>query len=193
VLLSHLHRDHADLPSLRRLGRSTPLIAPRGAGVLLRRRGFQGVHELDEGESTTVGAVEVEAVPAEHDGRRHGFGAPAASAGYVIRGSRSVYFAGDTDLFAGMADLAGVDLALVPIAGWGPRLGPGHLDPLRAAEAVRLLRPRVAVPIHWGTYVPSYRSEPYPRDVTAEFAQAAAELAPDVEVRIVPPGERTTL
>jgi L-ascorbate metabolism protein UlaG (beta-lactamase superfamily) len=35
--------------------------------------------------------------------------------------------------------------------GWGLSLGPGHLDPHRAAEAVGLLRPRVAVPVHWGT------------------------------------------
>lgn len=193
VLLSHLHRDHADLPSLRRLGQSTPLIAPRGAGLLLRRRGFHAVHELDEGESTVVRAVRIEAVAAEHDGRRHGFGAPAASAGYVIRGSRSVYFAGDTDVFPAMAELAGADLALLPIAGWGPRLGAGHLDPIRAAEAARLLRPRVVVPIHWGTYVPSYRYRPYPGDVTEEFTEAVAELAPDVEVRVLRPGEQTAL
>jgi L-ascorbate metabolism protein UlaG (beta-lactamase superfamily) len=193
VLLSHLHRDHADLPSLRRLGRSTPLIAPRGAGVLLRRRGFHGVRELDEGASTEVGGVRIEAVPAEHDGRRHAFGPPVAAAGYVIRGSRSVYFAGDTDVFAGMAELAGPDVALVPIAGWGPRLGVGHLDPLRAAEAVRLLQPGVVIPIHWGTYVPSYRREAYPGDPAAEFSEAVAAVAPHVEVRIVPPGERTTI
>ncbi len=44
-----------------------------------------------------------------------------------------------------------LDVAVLPVWGWGPTLGPGHLDPLRAAEAVALLRPRVAVPVHWGT------------------------------------------
>src|SRR3712207_7163251 len=47
-----------------------------------------------------------------------------------------------------------LDIALVRIWGWGPSLGPGHLDPRRAAEALRLLRPLLAVPIHWGTYAP---------------------------------------
>ena len=66
-----------------------------------------------------------------------------------------VYFAGDTDLFPGMEEAIGpTDLSLLPVWGWGPTLGEGHLDPRAAAEAARRLRPRVAVPIHWGTFFP---------------------------------------
>ena len=73
--------------------------------------------------------------------------------GYVVSGSQQVYFAGDTDLFAGMSALAGaLDVALLPVAGWGPKVDAGHLDPLRAAKSLPLLKPRIAVPIHWGTY-----------------------------------------
>ncbi len=50
VLISHLHHDHLDLTSLRRLGRDTPLIVPAGAGAWLRRRGFTTVTELSVGE-----------------------------------------------------------------------------------------------------------------------------------------------
>ena len=67
---------------------------------------------------------------------------------------RRVYFAGDTDIFDGMADLAPVDVALLPIWGWGPTMGPGHMDPARAAQAAALLQARLAIPIHWGTYYP---------------------------------------
>ena len=53
-----------------------------------------------------------------------GGGHEASAVGYVVRGSRSVYFAGDTDLFPAMAELAGsVDIALLPVGGWGPGLG----------------------------------------------------------------------
>ncbi len=52
-----------------------------------------------------VGALEVEAVPAEHDGGRGPFGASGAAVGYVVTGSSTVYFAGDTDLFEGMGAL----------------------------------------------------------------------------------------
>ena len=38
VLISHLHYDHLDLPSLEKLGRDMPVVAPRGAGALIRRK-----------------------------------------------------------------------------------------------------------------------------------------------------------
>jgi L-ascorbate metabolism protein UlaG (beta-lactamase superfamily) len=88
-----------------------------------------------------------------------------------------------------------LDLALLPVGGWGPRLPPGHLDPRSAVEALALLRPRVAVPIHWGTYRRvGLRHEPALLEAPArEFAELAAERAPEVEVRVLPVGGRLEL
>src|SRR4051812_41632460 len=83
VLLSHLHLDHADARSLRRIDRRVPVLAPRGAGGLLRRLGFGTVHELAPGERVEVGALTVTATPAVHDGRRHPFAAEAGAPGVV--------------------------------------------------------------------------------------------------------------
>ena len=83
--------------------------------------------------------------------------------------------------------------ALVPIWGWGPGLGPGHLDPRGAARAVELLRPRVVVPIHWGTYFPIHlglRGAPGFLDAPpGEFAAAIAEIGTEVDVQVLRPGE----
>jgi L-ascorbate metabolism protein UlaG (beta-lactamase superfamily) len=193
VLVSHVHYDHLDLPSLeQRVDRSVPIVLPKGAGRLVRSRGFREVEELEVGATTRIGSLVVRAVPAEHDSSRV-LGTRSEALGYVIEGSRRVYFSGDTDLYPGMAALApGLDVALVPIWGWGPSLGPGHLDPRRAAEALALLRPRVAVPIHWGTYYPvqSTRLKPpaFLREPVEAFRQAAAELAPEVEIEVLPVG-----
>ena len=195
VLLSHLHTDHLHLPSLRRLGQSVTLLVPRGAGGLLRRQGFRSVVELAPGELTNVGVLTVAAVPALHDGRRYPFGREIAANGYTVTGSRSLYFAGDTDYFEAMNALAGADVALLPVSGWGGKVGPGHLDPGRAADALRLLQPRLAIPIHWGTYAPWHwrlsRHQPPFENPAGAFAEAADRVAPDVEVRILQPGERT--
>ncbi len=199
VLVSHAHYDHLDLPSLERVGRSTPLVVPRGLGALLRRKRFSAVTEVDVGDTLAIGAVSVTATPAEHDGSRGPFGTSGPALGFVVRGSVEIYFAGDTDIFPGMTDLAtGLDLALVPIWGWGPTLGHGgHMDPERAAEALTLLRPRIAVPIHWGTYhplhlgvktVPRFLSEP-----PELFVRAAAAVAPEVEIHVLEPGEALSL
>ena len=97
-----------------------------------------------------VGNVDVLAIPAKHEGRRLPTDPRLPTVGFVI-GSR-VAFYGDTDVFEEMSDLAGtLDVALLPVWGWGPRVGPGHMNPSRAARAAALIRPRIAVPIHWGT------------------------------------------
>jgi L-ascorbate metabolism protein UlaG (beta-lactamase superfamily) len=189
VLVSHVHFDHLDLPSLERLGRSLPVIVPRGAARLLRKRRFESVVEIDAGEVLSVGAVQVAATDAVHDADRGPFGVKAPSLGFVVRGSRAIYFAGDTDLFPGMADVASdLDLALLPVSGWGASVGPGHLDPQRAAEALQLLRPKACVPIHWGTYSPlSWGATK--RAATSlppeEFRRLAAQLAPEVRVEVL--------
>jgi L-ascorbate metabolism protein UlaG (beta-lactamase superfamily) len=197
VLISHLHHDHLDLASLRLLGLDMPLLVPAGAGELLRRKGFTGVSELSVDETTNVGALQVEAVEARHDGRRHPGGMRAKTLGYVIRGRRTVYFAGDTELFDGMSAFGpSLDIALLPVAGWGPTLGPGHMDPLDAARAARLIAPRLAIPIHWGTLLPigiARRHRERLGDPPRQFAEHVASLAPGVEVRILQPGEETTL
>jgi L-ascorbate metabolism protein UlaG (beta-lactamase superfamily) len=196
VLLSHLHADHVDLPSLRGFARDVRLVVPRGAGSFLRRKGFASVQELACGESLDVGGVEVVATPAVHDDRRLPLiGIRAAPIGFVVRGPRSVYFAGDTDLFQGMEGLEpDLDLALLPVWGWGPRIGAGHLNPETAARAAQLLRPRTAVPIHWGTFFP--RGRRMGDRLTApplEFADRVADLAPWITVRVLEPGESLEL
>ena len=186
VLLSHAHWDHLDLPSLDRVGKDVPIVCPKGVAGLLRRKRFAHVTSLVEGEDVRIGELIVTGVHAEHDGARGPLGA-SGELGFKISGSHSVYFAGDTDLFDGLAELGPVDVALMPVAGWGAKVGPGHLDPERAAEAVRLLRPTIAIPIHWGTLAPMHRMPDV--DSPHEFAR----LVKDVDVRILHPGESLEL
>lgn len=157
VLVSHLHWDHLDLPSLRRIPGNPLVVVPRGAGRWLRGQGFDRVVETSAGEQVSIAGLTVSAVPARHGGTRPPAGPTALALGFVIRGRRTVYFAGDTDLFPSMADLRGaIDTALLPVWGWGPTLRRGvHLDPGRAAEAAALIEAPTVVPIHWGTYWPS--------------------------------------
>jgi L-ascorbate metabolism protein UlaG (beta-lactamase superfamily) len=197
VLVSHVHLDHLDVRSLRSVGRGARAIAPRGAGRLLRRIGFTEVDEVAPGDGVTIGDATITALRALHTARRRPLGPPIETLGYDVAGAQRVYFAGDTELFDDMRALAGrFDVALLPVWGWGPSLGPGHMDPLSAARAVALVRPHVAVPIHWGTFFPvglealrgSALVEP-PRI----FARHVAELAPGVEVRVLAPGDELVL
>jgi L-ascorbate metabolism protein UlaG (beta-lactamase superfamily) len=158
---------------------------------MLRRAGLTDVTEIDVGERIKVGDVEITATPALHDGRRWPLGRRLPVLGFLLDGTARVYFAGDTDLFDGMREIAHqIDLALLPVAGWGAHLPPGHLTPERAARAVALLEPRLAVPIHWGTLAsPALRHRGELDAAPQEFARRVDELAAAAEVRILQPGE----
>ena len=197
VLISHFHRDHFDLPSLRSLSRDTHLVVPAGAGTLAAELDFRIVTELTPGDELRIGSVTVTAVPALHDGRREPLGPSAGAIGYLVSGRSGVYFAGDTDLFDGMAHFRPLlDVALLPVWGWGPSLGQGHLDPDTAARALALLCPRIAVPVHWGTLFPMGLSRLRPKALKEPplvFKENAARVAPDVDVRVLAPGEATII
>jgi L-ascorbate metabolism protein UlaG (beta-lactamase superfamily) len=195
VLISHAHRDHLDLPSLRTLDPGATVVCAPGAARAMRRLG-RTVIELAPGDEVRIAGLAVRAVPAVHTGRRSPRLAPGAAIGFVV-GDHRVYFAGDTEVFPGMAELGdGLDAALVPVAGWGPSLGAGHMDPAQAAEAIALLRPRIAVPIHWGTFQAlglGRRHFHLLRDPPHEFAAHAATRAPATRVAILAPGSSLTL
>ncbi len=197
VLISHLHWDHLDVPSLRALRSRAPIFVPAGSGGWMRSAGFTDVREIALGERVEIGGVEVEAVEALHSGFRPPLGPTAPAIGFVMRGTQSVYFAGDTDLCEGMWSLGDIDLALIPVWGWGPTLGRGlHLDPLKAAEALRRIRPRAAVPIHWGTYWPHAMGRVFPERLVeppAAFVEYASELAPDVRMLPTAVGDAVAL
>jgi len=195
VVISHDHPDHFDPASLRAIPGGPTVVVPKGLGTAAGLALGGEVVELTEGDRVVLGNLTIMAVPAKHwmapRGRR------VRPVGYVLDAGTPVYFAGDTGRFDEMGLLEdNVDVALLPVWTWGPHLGPGHLGPRAAAEVVRDIRPRVAVPIHWGTLYPRrlhriWRApllEPGDR-----FAAHVATLAPGVDVRVLRPGEATSI
>ena len=132
--------------------------------------------------------VRVKAVPADHAGTRYPLAADSPALGYVVTGGLSAYFAGDTGLYDGMQDLAPIDVAVLPVGGWGPRLPSDHLNPLSAAKALELLR--ALRPASRCTGAPSTRRGCRPSSTPSgqsgrTFSPAtAAQLTPEVDVRI---------
>jgi len=197
VIVSHAHLDHLDVPSLRLIDKDTPVLAPLATKRLIKRLGFADVTEMEPGQSRDVGSVRIVATPARHGITRYPMSEPGNTLGYLIQGRLTAYFAGDTGLFDGMARCAGeLDLALLPVGGWGPRLPEDHLNPLTAAKALRLLQPAVAVPIHWGTIYPPWLPPAFNARFgrwPLAFTRYAAHLAPGVDVRVLEPGETTRI
>jgi L-ascorbate metabolism protein UlaG (beta-lactamase superfamily) len=200
VLISHLHPDHCDVPSLRLLAPGTLVIGPAGiAGFLRRSLGSSRLRcqEMVDADETMVGNLAVRALWADHHDRRSPVSRfRAQPLSFLITeigaGGQSLWFGGDTGLHDGIGTVAPVSVALVPVAGWGPRLGPGHLDSEQAAEAVSLLSARAAIPIHYGTLWPRglgwLANDQFlgPED---RFEASAQHVCPQTSVHILSPGE----
>jgi L-ascorbate metabolism protein UlaG (beta-lactamase superfamily) len=148
--------------------------------------------------------VEVRLVHAVH-GHRPMPHRPNAANGHLVRvrtpgvpdGGTRVWVVGDTERFPGMVHLprlagGAVDVALVPVGGWGPRLSGGHLGPAQAARACAEAGVRVAIPVHWGTlHAPGGRHLPrgWMDHAGSAFAAAAQRVAPGTRVVVLRPGE----
>lgn len=200
VLVSHLHSDHLHVPSLRRVAPDAYLIGPHGSRDVVRGAAPR-VHEAAPGDVIVRDGLTIRAVRAVHDNRRHHRSRVAGDAlGYLVEydGFR-VWFAGDTALFADMAVFAPVDLAVVPIGGWGPSLDPvEHMGPEHAAEAARLTRARNVVPMHYSTFWPTGLRHVHPSSFQHFFVEPAARFrtavsATDAEAWILPVGETVRL
>jgi L-ascorbate metabolism protein UlaG (beta-lactamase superfamily) len=195
VLISHAHLDHFDRASLGRLVGDPLLVVPRGLGPAAAVTG-RPIREVTANEQLDLGGVRIRALPARHG--RWPLRPAARPIGYLVEGSRGVYFAGDTALYPEMTRLAGhVDVALLPVGRWGPPRGPERLDPATAVDAARLVGARMAIPIHWGTlHVPGFADGRWgwgSVDAGEAFAREARAHAAQLDVRVLRPGDTTDL
>ena len=156
-LVTHNHRDHLDLPSLKAVGR--PVIAGLGLTEFFAANGL-ACTELDWWATTQVGRVTVRFVPSQHWSRR-GLSDENQTlwGGFVVEGSSArIYHSGDTAYFAGFTEIGqrvgDIDAALLPIGAYEPAwfMSKQHMNPEEAARAFGDLGAREFVAMHWGTF-----------------------------------------
>jgi L-ascorbate metabolism protein UlaG (beta-lactamase superfamily) len=134
----------------------------------------------DIGGPTDINGISIVMTDAVHSSQS---GVPV---GYLIKfpGGATVYHAGDTAIFGDMqiwGSLYPIDLALLPIG------GNFTMDALQAAKSLRLLTPRKAIPMHYGTFPGILAPDP------GEFVALARKYAPGVGVIVLDPGEKYIL
>ena len=195
VVVSHGHYDHFDMKAFAAYpDKSVPMAVKRGLGVEARSYGFTDVTELDAWETAALGPVRVTATPAKHK-------VPEVT--FMLEGAGSrVFFGADTLRIAELDDLVGrfgeIDLALLPINGLTIRPLLNRqvvMNAVEAADLTRVLRPRLAVPIHYaftgGPIRDRFLLKKDPRPEV--FLDAAADVAPDTKVHVLHPGEPLAL
>lgn len=178
VLVSHLHLDHLHVPSLRLTACAGLLLVPRGAGRAVRGLARLQPTEVEPGELIQVGTTRIEVLRARHDGRRWPWSCHRVPAlGFrVVSPGNAWWYPGDTGMPHDLASVGRVDLAVVPIGGWGPSLGEDHLSPHQAADAAAAVGARWALAVHYGTYWPIGLRRLHPTSHHRRFEQPPSDF-----------------
>ncbi|MCK6549712.1 MBL fold metallo-hydrolase [Myxococcota bacterium] len=186
VVISHDHYDHMDHRTLIALrDRDTKFVVPLGSGAHLEAWGIAPakIVELDWWETTKLGALEIACVPARHAAGRIGIDQDEKLwAGWALLGPKSrVYYSGDTGLFPAMREIGArfgpFDLTMIEAGQYGSAWPDWHLGPEQAVVAHQLVRGRVMLPVHWGTFALAYHAwtEPIER-VLAEATRRGVDV-----------------
>jgi L-ascorbate metabolism protein UlaG (beta-lactamase superfamily) len=145
VLISHSHGDHLSPPDVRKIQKNDTVIITTGDCASQLSGDIRIVKSSDV---INTHGVTVEAVPSYNLSKAFH---PKASSwiGFVItvEGKR-IYYAGDTDFVPEMRDIK-ADIMIMPVG------GTYTMTAEEAAQAVNFVKPKVAIPIHWGDIVGS--------------------------------------
>jgi L-ascorbate metabolism protein UlaG (beta-lactamase superfamily) len=147
VLISHSHFDHFSLPDIAEVSSdSTRIIGP--ADVIAQTQAGQ---TLTPGQSITIDSTTITATAAYNPDKQFH---PRSNnwLGFIIEiDGKRIYYSGDTDLIEEMKSITNIDLALLPVG------GTYTLDPAQAARAADLIKPKHAIPYHFGDIVGTTR------------------------------------
>lgn len=148
ILITHDHFDHCDPPTVKALsGPRTQIITEAVAAAHLKAEGITvPITVMEPGDEIEVYQVNIKAVPSYN--RNKDFHPKGNNwLGFVVTmDGVSVYHAGDTDLIPEMSDIK-AQVALLPVS------GTYTMTAAEAVEAALVIKPEVAIPIHYGKIV----------------------------------------
>jgi L-ascorbate metabolism protein UlaG (beta-lactamase superfamily) len=175
ILIGHEDLHHFSLPDIRKVWRpGTAIITDQSVGRMME----EPVAPLNPGEQTRIGDILIEAVPAYNLTTSF----HPKSKGYLgfivtVEGVR-LYHAGDTDFIPEMRGLQ-VDIALLPVSGIGV------MTAEEAAQAALALKPKVAIPMHYGPALPKVETPGAITDPMGDAESFRALLAGKIRVEIL--------
>ena len=187
VLISHNHYDHLDKYSVKELiKKDAVFIAPLGLKKFFIDLGAAEAYELDWWQSVRLGAITYTLLPAQHWSRRIGQANNTTLwGGFLVQGSKTVYFSGDTGYFRGFEEFGrryAIDYALLGAGAYDPRwfMHYSHMNVAEFFLAARDLGAKTAIPMHFG--VISLSDEPvlYPLYEVEECIKQNPEFADQV-------------
>ncbi|MDD5066643.1 MAG: MBL fold metallo-hydrolase [bacterium] len=165
VLISHGHFDHFDLETIKGIhkkNRNVRILLPKKLGYILKKSGITNYRECLSDEEIRFRDLFIRTFQAKHDGRRFLIDNTSLSLMYLIKGSRSIFFTGDTgytNLFPVIGRNEKIDIAMIMIGQWSHMPNPVRSRHLQSDESVRVfkeLKAKFMLPVHYDTFPLGY-------------------------------------
>ena len=196
ILICHNHYDHLDKQSVKALiKKNAVFIVPLKLKSYLESWGAKEVYELDWWESISLGSVKYTFLPAQHWSMRIASGQGNSKSlwgGWLIEGSKTIYFSGDTGYFRGFEEFGSkykIDYAIMGAGSYAPRwfMHYQHMNPEEFIRAAGDLGAKISIPMHFGVISLSDEPVNYPLYVLDEFIKNNPEYAE--RIRLLRVGE----
>ena len=189
VLISHNHYDHLDKKTVKKMiKKNAVFLVPLELKEFFTDLGAKEVYELDWWESVQIGPLNYTFLPAQHWSRRLGQDSGATLwGGWLVRGSKTVYFSGDSGYFRGFEEFGNrfdIDYALIGAGAYEPRwfMHYNHMNVQEFFRAADDLAAKIAIPLHFGIITLSDEPLVYPLYEIDQYL----ERRPEYSARIRP-------
>ena len=154
ILITHSHSDHFSITDIIKIATDdTIIVAPKKCENELKKHGLIKTKISKAGETLSILGIILKVLPAYNVNKLKPDKTPFHNnesedfLGYLIKIDEvSIYHTGDTDFIPEMNGL-NVDVMFIPVS------GTYVMTPDEAAEAVRRIKPKLALPMHYGSIV----------------------------------------
>src|SRR3989344_142269 len=164
ILITHEHYDHLSLDDVNKIySNNTIIITSEICKNDLSN--FKNIKFVKPEDKLKIDDIEIEAVYSYNINKQF-HPKKDLRVGYILTiNNTRIYHAGDTDLIPEMHNLRNIDIALLPVS------GTYVMDVNEAVEVVKIIKPKIAVPMHWGSIIASRKEAEEFKELASKYCR----------------------